>query len=124
LGALCVFIGSFYFIKKNNQDNSGRYIDWTGSSTGTNVNLLVTNDSGQKLEEIKLKHYSDSIMVKNVQQGETVNLGFKVTGEASYKLSAVLNEGKVLSTQQYVEPGYTIRETIYADSIGTNFDPY
>ena len=54
-----------------------------------------------------------------------VNLIFKNGGQNSYRVTAILDDNSIVSSNgEYVEAGYRTVEIIFADSIITNRNAY
>ncbi len=87
---------------------------WLARSTpSTTVVVRLENRTGQEVREVRIEHEDGQVVHRGLSPGESIALPFVPVGESSYRLTAVLADGKVLQGGAgYVERGTETREVL------------
>ncbi|MBZ4418115.1 hypothetical protein [Myxococcus sp. RHSTA-1-4] len=85
----------------------------TRSASPPAVVVRLENRTGQDVREVRIEHEDGQVVHRGLRAGESLALSFAPKGESSYRLTAVLADGKVLEGGfGYVEPGFETREVL------------
>lgn len=88
------------------------------------VKVIINNRSNHDIVDILLEYHDAAVKVGRLRDNDKTFLCFDGGTENSYHLTIVLDNGDTLkSNGAYVEGGYTMIETVFADSIVTKYAP-
>ncbi len=83
------------------------------------VCISLVNSSGQSLETLRLlSHGMEKTKTGQLKLNENACLSFNSAGENSFSLTANLNDGKLIKSEEvYCEGGYTFKAIVMKDEI-------
>lgn len=86
------------------------------------IKVLVINSSGMAISSVSITHGKGSVTTNGLANGARQVIPVHVSGESIYSITVTLANGTTLSGEGgYVEPGYKVTETVYADKIEHRF---
>lgn len=92
---------------------------------GSSVAVTVTNQSGQKAKMVQITNGRGSSDIHELEDSKTMTTAFSQAGENIIKITAVLENGDTLRSQEvYTEGGYSITGMIRRDTIETRYESY
>jgi hypothetical protein len=97
------------------------------STAPTKEQVMVTfkNESGQQVKQVTLTHENGSIKRDMINAGDEAIILFHSPGENAYHTEILLANGAILTSRgMYIEGGYRMTETIYDDSVKTEYNFY
>ena len=89
---------------------------------GNKIRIELDNESGFNIDTIKIFNNETGSFYQGVKNEDNTIIYFEKSGESTYYLNIIFENGKSLkSNTVYVEPGYSMKETVYSDSISTQY---
>ena len=89
----------------------------------TSVKVTIINKSNHDIIAISLQHEKDVMKNGILKDKDKALLCFESKGENSYCLTIVLDNGDTIKTKErYVEDGYMVTETVFGDTIITDYN--
>jgi len=91
--------------------------------TSKNVCITVSNQSGRNAKTVSIIDGRSRTEMGAMANNSTSSILINSSGENSYVLLAVLENGdSIRSLESYIEGGYRMKELIKADSIVTRYE--
>ncbi|MBN9683059.1 MULTISPECIES: hypothetical protein [unclassified Corallococcus] len=82
------------------------------------IEVRVENRTGQAVREVRIEHDHGQVLYRAMGKGDTVALTYPVRGESSYRLIAVLEDGRELKGGAgYIERGARTREVLEPERV-------
>ena len=106
IGLICYFASTIFY--------SNEFI------SKDNASVTITNESGQQVKKVLLKHKGGTLEANNLYDTDQVRFIFTNKGENSYQIIVTFENDSVMSSQGvYIEHGYRGTETITKTKIET-----
>ncbi|MCY1047191.1 hypothetical protein OV208_38165 [Corallococcus sp. bb12-1] len=82
------------------------------------VEVRVENHTGQDVQEVRLEHANGEVVHRLLLKGESLALSYVSRGDSSYKLIAILEDGRRLTGGAgYIEGGARTREVLEPERV-------
>ena len=86
------------------------------------VSVRLQNAANQAIASVQLEHEHGSLTVASIAPGDSRKVYFHAPGESSYRIRVVFADGHpVAGGAGYVEPGYSVTETISETEIKSDY---
>ncbi|RKG89971.1 hypothetical protein [Corallococcus terminator] len=82
------------------------------------IEVRVENHTGQDVQEVRLEHVDGEVVHRLLLKGDSLALSYEPRGESSYKLIAILEDGRRLTGGAgYIERGARTREVLEPERV-------
>ncbi|MCY1034960.1 hypothetical protein OV207_26170 [Corallococcus sp. BB11-1] len=82
------------------------------------IEVRVENHTGQDVQEVRLEHADGQVVHRLLLKGDSLAMSYVPRGESSYRLLAVLEDGRELrGGAGYIESGARTREVLEPERV-------